>query len=244
MRRAAMILAVLGCLAAASIAWASDQTITATPPNRYANTDITIDQGDHVTFNNQDTVDHDVTARDKGSDDKPLFGSDLAGTRESKPVKGTEYLTTGSYAFVCSVHPQMTGTLHVTSAGTTVPRPGGGGGTGGPGPTGGGADSTAPKVTLRLLDKKLSPVRRRRALRLTVTSNEAATVKLTARAGRTAIATGTATLTGAGAKQVRLALNAAGRRLAKRSRHLRVALSARASDASGNASSAQLTKKL
>jgi hypothetical protein len=99
-------------------------------------------------------------------------------------------------------------------------------------------------VRLRLLDTTLSAVRRRGALRLTVTSDEAATVKLTARAGGKAIGTGTAKLTAARAKQVRLALNAAGRRLAKRSRHLRVALSARASDASGNAANARLTKRI
>jgi hypothetical protein len=87
-------------------------------------------------------------------------------------------------------------------------------------------------------------VRRRGTLRVRVTSDEAATVKLTARVGSTKVATGTAKLSAAGDKQASLALTRAGRRLAKRSRHLRLAISASARDAAGNAGRAQLSKKL
>src|SRR3954470_21149640 len=184
MRRTLLAALVLGALAAVvSVAWASDQTITAAPPNQFATPSVTIDQGDHVTFSNKDAVGHDVTARAKGPDGKALFAAATTGTNASNPVKGTEYLTTGDYDFFCSIHPNMTGTLHVTAAGTPVPRPGG---TTTPPPSGGGADTTAPAVTLKLLDAKVSAVRRRGALRVRVTSSEAATVKLTARAaGRT-----------------------------------------------------------
>src|SRR4051812_3771885 len=157
--------AALGVFLAVTVAWASDQTITATPPNQFANTSVTIDQGDKVTFTNNDTVGHDVTSRAKGSDDKALFASETTSTGQSKPVNGTQYLTTGDYDFFCSIHPNMTGTLHVTSAGTPAQRPGGG--TTSPPPSGGGgggSDTAAPNISLRLLDAKLSTVRQRGAL--------------------------------------------------------------------------------
>jgi hypothetical protein len=139
----------------------------------------------------------------------------------------------------------MTGTLHVTSAGTPAQRPGGGGTTTTPPPPpgGGGGDTTAPSVTLKLVDGKLSAVRKRGALRVRVTSSEAATVKLTARAGGKTIGSGTGSV-GAGEKTVSVKLTAAGRRAVHRARHLRVTISARASDAAGNAAGASLSKKL
>ena len=236
--------AVLGAVAAASIAWASDQTITATPPNQFANTSVTIDQGDKVTFTNNDTVIHDVTSRGKGSDGKALFASETTSTGQSNPVKGVEYLTTGDYDFICSIHPNMTGTLHVTSAGTPAPRPGSGTGTTTTPPaSGGGADTTAPRVTLKLLDAKVSTVRKRGALRVRVTSSEPASAKLTAKAGRTTIASGSAS-TGTSAQVLSLKLNRAGRRAVRRARHLKVSVSAKATDAAGTAGSAQLSKRL
>src|SRR3954452_13845496 len=113
----------LTALLAAAVALASDQTINAVPSQQFANPSVTIDQGDHVTFTNNDAVSHDVTAKGKGSDGKPLFASDTTSTGQSKPVDGTQYLTTGDYAFICSIHPNMTGTLHVTAAGAPPPRP-------------------------------------------------------------------------------------------------------------------------
>src|SRR6476620_1973661 len=146
--------AALGVFLGVTVARASDQTITATPPNQFATTSVTIDQGDKVTFTNNDTVIHDVTARGKGSDGKPLFDSDTTSTGQSKPVKGAEHLTTGDYDFFCSIHPNMTGTLHVTSAGTPAQRPGTGTTTAPPPSSGGGGggDTTAPAVTFKMLD--------------------------------------------------------------------------------------------
>src|SRR4051794_13778322 len=232
--------AALGLFLAVAAAWASDQTITATPPNQFAGTSVTIDQGDKVTFHNDDTVIHNVTARGQGSDGKPLFASESTSTGQSNPVKGVEYLATGDYDFICSIHPNMTGTLHVTAAGTPAQRPAP------PPPSGGGggaADATAPAVTLKLLDAKLAAVRRRGALRVRVTSSEAATVKLTAKASRTTIATAKASV-GATAKTVSVKLTTAGRRTVRRPKHLRIHVSAKAADAAGNAATAQLSKRL
>ncbi len=64
---------------------------------------------------------HDVTARTLGPDGKSLFRSPTipAGTA---PVAGTQFLTPGSYAFFCTTHLGMDGTLNV-NAGTPQPRP-------------------------------------------------------------------------------------------------------------------------
>src|SRR5256714_8499599 len=163
--RTVAVVAVLAVALAAPAALADDQE-TAAPPNQYLKPDVTIDQGGKLTFQNNDTVEHDVTARDAGPDGNPLFKSPLTPTGQTSTVKGTEYLAHGDYAFVCSIHPNMTGTLHVTSNGTPVPRPapsGGGGSSSGGG--GGSSGTTHPSVALRMLDTRLSAVRRPGALR-------------------------------------------------------------------------------
>ena len=124
----------------------------------------------------------------------------------------------------------MGGTLKVSSAGTPVPRPGGGGGAGG---------DEAPVLRLQVLDSRLSRIQRRRALRVRVQTDEAATVRITARRGRTTLAKGAVKLRDPGSKTVRLKLTRSGRRLVRRSSRLRVSISARAVDAGGNA----VTKK-
>ena len=96
------------------------RTIAARPSNEFASPVTTIDQGEKVTFQNIDVAGHDVTAADVGD---PLFRSDLIGPGQSGPINGTEYLKTGSYPFVCTVHPGMDATLEVTSAGEPAPGP-------------------------------------------------------------------------------------------------------------------------
>ncbi len=101
----------------------ADQTIYAGPPNQFIGGDITINQGEKVSFTDLDTVEHNVTAEQKGADAKPLFASASTSTGSSQPVAGTEYLTTGTYQYFCSIHPWMTGTITVTSSGTPAQRP-------------------------------------------------------------------------------------------------------------------------
>jgi hypothetical protein len=140
------------------------------------------------------------------------------------PVEGVEYLTTGSYAFFCSIHPDMVGTIDVTSAGTPVPRPG-------PGPGGGGGEG--PSLALRVLDKRVGPVKRRGALRVRATTGGAATVKLKARAEGSSFAKGTKKIGSAGKKTVRLALTKAGRKLVKGGRPIAVTVKGTATDSQG-----------
>ena len=117
----ALVVAVLASLLGAAIAWGG--TITARPVNMFGSAVTTIDQGEKVTFQNADISGHDVTANQTGDDGAPLFRSQLVSPGSSGPVEGTEYLTTGSYDFFCSIHPGMEATLEVTSAGTPVSRP-------------------------------------------------------------------------------------------------------------------------
>lgn len=213
--RAAIPLAILTVLLGASPAIADGQ-ITAGPPNSYVTTEVTIDQGERVTFTNFDVAEHDVLARDPGPDGKPLFRSELTGFGRSSPVEGAEYLTTGSYPFLCSLHPQMEGTLNVSSAGKPVPRPGAG-----------------PSLKLRVLDKRISRVKSQGALRVRITTGAAATVRMIARAKGKAFATGTTKLGGAKTKTVRLPLTRAGRRLVNGGQRIPVTVTAKAKDAAG-----------
>jgi plastocyanin len=65
---------------------------------------------------------HDVTSRGFGPDGKPLFQSALLSSG-SAPVKGTQYLAQGTYAFYCTTHPlTMSGNLNVNT-GSPLARP-------------------------------------------------------------------------------------------------------------------------
>ena len=69
-------------------------------------------QGTPMTFVNADELAHTVTAVDRDPDGKPLFsGNALPGT--TSIIAGVDKLRAGSYAFVCSFHPNMSGTLIV-----------------------------------------------------------------------------------------------------------------------------------
>ena len=159
-------------LLAAAAAWA-DETITARPVYAFAQAVTTIDQGEKVTLQNIDPAyGHDVTAAKAGDDGKPLFRSELVAPGASGPVQGTEYLTTGTYPFVCSIHPGMEATLDVTSQGTPVPRPKSG-------------------VTLKVVSRDLQRVVETGRLKLKVrTSKASLVVGARAEAGKSSIALG------------------------------------------------------
>jgi plastocyanin len=218
----------------------ADQQIQASPSIRYTATSVTMDQGERLTFQNLDVADHDVTATKRGADGKVLFGTPLIGTGEEAFVEGSQFLTTGDYDFVCSIHANMQGTLHVTSAGTPVPRS--------VGPPPGPADRKAPAMRVKFRSASTSRVRRARELVVDVSVNEAAKVGLTAaaRVGRRklTLASGSAELTGAGTRRPKLTLTQAGRRLLARRRRVTVTVTARAVDSAGNRSSASARRTL
>ncbi|HEX4734903.1 MAG TPA: plastocyanin/azurin family copper-binding protein, partial [Thermoleophilaceae bacterium] len=207
---AALVALALG----GGVAWA-DATIYAAPPNQFFQGDVTIAQGEAITFTNMDTVAHDVTASGKGADGKPLFASAQVGTGQSAPVAGVEYLTAGSYPYICSIHPFMKGTITVTSDGAPKPKPGGGGGGGGGSGQAAATDTTPASISVKMLDTKRSKVRKRHSLQVAVTTNEPAGVAVTARSGQTVIAQGTAKLTKAGTRKLSIKLTKAGLAAAK-----------------------------
>jgi plastocyanin len=192
---------VIVALLATATAWA-DETITARTPNTFAAAVTTIDQGEKVTLRNMDIAGHDVTAAKTGDDGKPLFRSDLVAPGSSGPVPGTEYLTTGTYPFVCSVHPGMDATLEVTSAGTPVPRP-------------------QPGVTIKVVSRDLQRVVDSGRLKLKVRSSKASlVVGARAKAGKKSIALGSRKLKWDGGQgRVKLKLSDSARKaLRKRNR--------------------------
>jgi hypothetical protein len=63
-----------------------------------------------------------VVASKGGPDGRPLFSS-AETLQGSTPVNGTQYLSTGSYHFVCTIHPGMEADLQVSTNGTPVARP-------------------------------------------------------------------------------------------------------------------------
>lgn len=73
---------------------------------------IEIRVGDTVRWTNRDSVAHTATARG-GS-----FDTGLLSEGESGSVRFT---AAGTYRYVCTPHPDMTGTVVVRSAGTVVP---------------------------------------------------------------------------------------------------------------------------
>jgi hypothetical protein len=84
-----------------------------------------IDESADLTFDNNDTVTHNVTATAEGPDGGALFRSgNVPGGGQDRLVAGTRFLDEGSYGFLCTIHPSMEGTLTVEDhpAGP-VPRP-------------------------------------------------------------------------------------------------------------------------
>lgn len=66
---------------------------------------------------------HNVFAVAPGPDGRKLFYSGTIRPGSESQVAGTQYLASGDYPFVCTVHPGMDGTLRVSGAGTPVTRP-------------------------------------------------------------------------------------------------------------------------
>ena len=88
---------------------------------------VTIQVGDSVTWTNQDSAAHTATAGD-GSFDTGNLGNGESGT--------VTFDTAGTFAYVCSIHPQMAGSVVVeAAAATAAPTADGGGVTITPAPT-------------------------------------------------------------------------------------------------------------
>jgi plastocyanin len=239
MRKGVVVLTLAGALAAPATA-AADKEIVATSSTSFATPEVTMDQGEPLNFRNSDLTGtkHDVVAEDI-VDGKPLFRSDLIGQGVSF-VEGSQYLTTGTYKFFCSLHSSMTGTLTVSANGTPKPRPGGGGGGGTTPPPAG--DTTAPSVSLNVGLLTVSKLKKARKLAAKVTSDEAGKARVTIKYKSRTIGRATANLEADSAKTIRVALGATARKLLKKGRKLTI--TATVTDASANTGTSSTTAPL
>jgi polyvinyl alcohol dehydrogenase (cytochrome) len=111
MRRALTTAAVL-CGIVAAPASAAQQQVFAFG-NQFAPPAVAAGQGDSLQFVNSDLASHNVTSVPAG-----LFGTKGNITPGSSgEVVGVSGLTPGDYRFVCTLHPGMSGVLHVGAAG-------------------------------------------------------------------------------------------------------------------------------
>jgi plastocyanin len=69
---------------------------------------VTIEEGGKVIWQNEDSAPHTATAED---------GSFETGTLEEGKLKSETFKEAGTYAYICSIHPDMKGTVEVVAAG-------------------------------------------------------------------------------------------------------------------------------
>jgi plastocyanin len=69
---------------------------------------VTIEEGGKVIWKNRDSAPHTATADD---------GSFDTGTIEEDKLKSETFKEPGTYSYICSIHPDMHGTVEVVEAG-------------------------------------------------------------------------------------------------------------------------------
>jgi plastocyanin len=109
----------------AASAWGAGETIQASPTSdTFTKSSFTIDQGQVATFQNGSVTgsSHNVVSIGNGPDGRNLFRSNTISSGQA-PVNGTQYLTQGTFRFVCTIHAGMEANLVVSANGTPVARP-------------------------------------------------------------------------------------------------------------------------
>lgn len=109
-----LVLATLSTVASAVVvpAMAADQTVKATTSNSWSPSTVTVDAGDRVHFANSNGGTHDLRFNGEAKSVTPL---------SSSWTYDRTFPTAGTYAFYCTVHPKMTGSVVVAQATTTAP---------------------------------------------------------------------------------------------------------------------------
>jgi plastocyanin len=190
----------------------------------------TIDQGDTLMFVNQDPLPHDVTATQKGADGKPLFASRTITQGQSK-VDNVEFLTTGSYPFVCTIHSNMTSTLTVTANGTPAVRP---------------ADTTKPTVKVAFPKQTLAGILKAKKVSVRVTLDEPANAlaTVTAKIGKKTLTLGTpkSTFKSATTRTLTVKLSSSAQKALAGADSVKLAAAGQATDAAGNVGRAKTAK--
>lgn len=165
----------------------------------YAKSQYFSDQGESAQFINPAGAEaHNVTAKLKGPDGKPLFRSKTILGGKSSDLAGLKYLAGGSYKFFCTIHgPSMSATYVVDgSKGTPVERP---------------------KIDVRLPSQSLNAVRRSGKLTVKVRAlTQSGAISLEARKGGKLLGAKSGLKLSAGvSRTVKVALSAAGRKALK-----------------------------
>jgi plastocyanin len=123
-RKVVAAIVAIGLLAGgAGYAFGSAPITADVSSNSFNPMTFTIDQGETAVFQNPASTSHNVTASQNGPDTDALFRSRTIASGQT-PVDGTQYLTAGSYHFICTIHgPTMSADLVVTGNGTPAARP-------------------------------------------------------------------------------------------------------------------------
>lgn len=211
---------------------AADETIVASTGSRYAAATYEIDQGEPLFFRNDDLSgpSHDVVSTANGEvQGRYLFASETIGQGKTAPVQGAEYLPTGTYDYLCSIHPSMTGKLVVNANGTPKPRPGT---TPTPGETPPAADQTPPEPSIDYATLRASSIVKKRRLTLKVGADEAVTMKVTVKIGKVTVARKTLKLPRRMKRSLTLKVGKTARKAVRRGRKLRIVVDV--TDAAGN----------
>ena len=228
-----LLLAGLAAALAAPAAARADETIVATTGTRYAAAEYTIDQGEPLAFRNDDLSgpSHDVASTANGKvRGQYLFASEIVEPGKSSFVEGSQYLTTGTYDFICSLHPSMKAKLVVTSAGTPKPRPDAP--PAAPGEPPPAADQTPPEPSVAFGALRAAAIRRTGRIRLRVGADEAVAMKVTVRVGRTVVGRRSLRLDRGRTLGLRIVVARKARRVFRRGRRIRITVDV--ADAAGN----------
>jgi plastocyanin len=230
MRTRAVPLAVLLALVLAAPA-AADQQIAAGPVDTFTTPSPSMAQGERLTFLNNDLATHTVTADTNGADGKPLFDSGNVNQGASALVQGSQFLTTGSYAFHCAIHSFMKGTLTVTAEGTPVARP---------------VDTTKPKVGVTFPKQTLAGILKAKKVNVRVTLDEpaAAEVTVTAKAGKKTVSLGTvkSAFKTATSRTVAVKLSSSAQKSLAKAKSVSFTAGGQAADTAGNVGRAKTAK--
>jgi plastocyanin len=161
----AVALLAIGAMAYAGIALAASQTVVGQADDTFSAPTYTTDQGEVVPLQVTGSS-HNATAHQNGPDGDALFRTPTIGPGTTG-IEGTQYLSAGTYAFFCTIHPStMEATLVVTGNGTPQARPSG---------------------TLSVRSKKLSKVSKKGILVAITASAKIDGASLTAKLGKVTI---------------------------------------------------------
>lgn len=229
--RSSVLIGLAALLLAPATATA-DETIVATTGTRFAQAQYEIDQGEPLYFRNEDLSgpSHDVSSTANGEvQGRYLFASETIEPGKTSFVEGSQYLTTGTYDYICSLHPSMQGKLVVNANGAPKPRPGTTPAPGEPPPA---ADQTPPEPSLDYRTLRAKTIKRQRRLTLKVGADEAVAMKVTVKIGKVTIARRKLRLSRAMKRNVVLRVGRTARRAVRRGRKLRIQVDV--TDAAGN----------